>query len=351
MVNAFHIGKHEIGKEGSCFIIAEAGVNHNGKLDAAHELIDAAAAAGADAIKFQTWITERICAKGAKKAGYQEAQCPGESDQFTMLKKLELPYDWHPELQQHAQEKNLIFLSTPDEIESAVFLCQLGIPAIKIGSAELTNHIYLRQLAELGRPLILSTGMGTIGEIRSAIEAIRSKANLPLALLHCISAYPAPEEEMNLRCLETLRKEFGFPVGLSDHTIGSTTALVAVGVGIAILEKHLTLDKSATGPDHSSSANPAEFADLVSAVRKAETMLGDGVKTLAPCEANTRLAVRRTLVYTCDLPAGHALCLEDMEALRLGLNGFGPEDARKLEHKYLRRAVIARSTISERDFL
>jgi N,N'-diacetyllegionaminate synthase len=350
MVNAFHIGKHEIGRSRQCFIIAEAGVNHNGNLDTAHQLIEAAALAGADAVKFQTWITERICANGAKKAGYQEAQCPDESDQFTMLKKLELPYDWHPELQQHANERGLIFLSTPDEIESALFLCQLRIPAIKIGSAELTNHIYLRQLAELGKPLILSTGMGTIGEIWSAIEVIHSKAKLPLALLHCISAYPAPEKEMNLRCIDTLRREFGFPVGLSDHTTGSTTALVAVGVGIDILEKHLTLDKSAAGPDHSASANPAEFADLVSAVRKAETMLGDGVKTLAPSEANTRLAVRRTLVYACDLPAGHALRLEDIEALRIGVSGLGPEDAQNLERKNLRCAVHAGLPVSEKDF-
>ena len=351
MVNTFHIGKYEIGKDRPCFIIAEAGVNHNGKLNAAHELIDAAAAAGADAIKFQTWITERICAKGAKKAEYQEAQCPDESDQFAMLKKLELPYDWHAELQQHANEKNLIFLSTPDEIQSAIFLCKLGIPAIKIGSAELTNYPFLRQLAHLGKPLILSTGMGTLGEIRSALAVIRSVAELPLALLHCISAYPAPEDEMNLRCLATLRQEFGYPVGLSDHTMGSTTPIVAVGVGIDILEKHLTLDKSAAGPDHSASANPTEFADLVCAVRKAEKMLGDGVKALAASEVNTRFAVRRTLVYACDLPAGHALRLEDIEALRSGISGLGPEDAQNLERKHLRCAVHAGSPVSEMDFL
>lgn len=350
MVNTFQIGPLTIGPGHPCFIIAEAGVNHNGHLQTAHDLVDAAASAGADAVKFQTWITERLCTQGAKKAGYQEAQCPEEADQFTMLKKLELPYDWHSELQQHARDNGLVFLSTPDEIQSATFLCKLGIPAIKIGSAELTNHLYLRQLASLGKPLIISTGMGTLDEIRNAVAAIRSVAELPLALLHCISAYPAPEEEMNLRCLTTLRQEFGFPVGLSDHTMGCTTSILAVGVGIDILEKHLTLDKSALGPDHSASANPAEFADLVRSVRKAEKMLGDGVKALAPSEANTRAAVRRTLIYPRALPAGHALRLEDIEALRSGLSGLGPEDAQSLEHKHLRHAVNAGSAVSELDF-
>jgi len=347
----FHIGERIISSSQPCFIIAEAGVNHNGDRQTAHDLIDAAASAGVDAIKFQTWITARICAQGAKKAEYQEAQCPEEADQFTMLKKLELPYDWHSELQQHARDKGLVFLSTPDEIQSAAFLCKLGIPAIKIGSAELTNHLYLRQLASLGKPMILSTGMGTLGEIRNAVAAILSVAPLPIALLHCISAYPAPEEEMNLRCLATLRQEFGFPVGLSDHTMGSTTAIVAVGVGIDILEKHLTLDKLAFGPDHSASANPMEFADLVCAVRKAEKMLGDGMKRLAPSETATRAAVRRTLIYTCGLPAGHALRLEDMEALRTGLPGLGAEEVPRLDGKYLRRAVNAGSPVSEQDFV
>lgn len=348
---AIKIGTRAIGPGEPCFIIAEAGVNHNGDRQTAHDLVDAAASAGADAVKFQTWITERLCAQGAKKAGYQEAQCPEEADQFTMLKKLELPYEWHSELQQHARDKGLVFLSTPDEIQSATFLCKLGIPAIKIGSAELTNHLYLRQIAGLGKPLILSTGMGTLGEIRNAVAAIRSVAALPVALLHCISAYPAPEEEMNLRCLTTLRQEFEFPIGLSDHTMGSTTSIVAVGVGIDILEKHLTLDKLAAGPDHSASANPTEYAELVCAVRKAEKMLGDGVKALAPSEANTRAAVRRTLIYTCDLPAGHTLRLEDMEALRSGLSGLGPEDAQSLERKHLRRAVNAGSPVAELDFV
>ena len=350
MVSTFQIGRQIIGTGHPCFIIAEAGVNHNGNRQTAHDLIDAAASAGADAVKFQTWITERICARGAKKAAYQDVQCPEEADQFTMLKKLELPYEWHPDLQRHARDKGVAFLSTPDEIQSARFLCELGVPVIKIGSAELTNHLYLRQLASLGKPLILSTGMGTLDEIKAAVGVIHSVAQVPVALLHCISAYPAPEEEMNLRCLATLRQAFNTPVGLSDHTMGSVAAVVAVGAGMDILEKHLTLDKRAAGPDHSASADATEFAELVRTVRKAEGMLGDGVKKLAGSEVGTRAAVRRTLFYSRDLASGHALRLEDVEALRSGLSGLGPEDALSLERQRLRRSVNVGNPVSRADF-
>jgi N-acetylneuraminate synthase/N,N'-diacetyllegionaminate synthase len=346
----FRLGERKLGPGHPCFIIAEAGVNHNGSRQTAHDLVDAAASAGADAVKFQTWITERICAQGAKKAAYQDAQCPEEADQFTMLKKLELPYEWHPELQKRASEKGLMFLSTPDEIQSAKFLCELGVPAIKIGSAELTNHLYLRQLASLGKPLILSTGMGTLEEVRAAVAVIRSVGQVPVAMLHCVSAYPAPDEEMNLRCLVSLRQAFKTPIGLSDHTPGSVAAIVAVGVGMDILEKHLTLDKRAAGPDHSASADPTEFAELVRTVRKAERMLGDGIKAPAASEAGTRAAVRRTLLYTRDLASGHVLGFEDVEALRCGLCGLGPEDAPSLERQRLRRSVNAGSPVSRADF-
>jgi N,N'-diacetyllegionaminate synthase len=351
-MNNIHIeGSKTIGVNHPCFIIAEAGVNHNGNLRTAHDLIDSAASAGADAVKFQTWITELICARGAKKAEYQQQQCPEDADQFTMLKKLELPYEWHPELRDHAREKGLVFLSTPDEIQSARFLCKLGMPAIKIGSAELTNHHFLRQLADLGKPIILSTGMGTLDEIRNAVEIIKSTANVPLSLLHCLSAYPAPELEMNLRCIATLREVFKTPVGLSDHTQGSTAAIIAVGIGMNILEKHITLDHASAGPDHLASADPIEFSELVSHVRKAERMLGNGVKALSKSEVGIREAVRRTLLYVRDLDSEHILQLEDIEALRCGLPGISPENASSLANRRLARSVIAGTAVSESDFL
>ena len=313
--------------------------------------MDAAANAGADAVKFQTWITALVCSPGAKKATYQEMHCPDEADQFTMLKKLELPYDWHRELQQHARDRGIIFLSTPDDIQSARFLCELGVPAIKVGSAELTNLLYLRQLAALGKPLILSTGMGTLDEVRCAVEAIHSRATVPLALLHCVSAYPAPEDEMNLRCLTTLRREFDVPVGLSDHTMSSLAATVAVGLGMDLLEKHITLDHALPGPDHLASCEPDEFAEMVRIVRKAEATLGTGVKALASSELGTRSAVLRTLLYARDFSMGHVLADEDLESLRCGLAGLPPEAATRLTGKVLRHAVQAGTPVGESDLI
>jgi len=343
------IDGREIGIGQPCFIIAEAGVNHNGQLKLAHDLVDAAANAGADAVKFQTWITEKVVKPGARKAHYQQVQCPDESDQFALIKPLELRFEWHGELKQHAEERGLVFLSTADEIESARFLCTLGVPAVKIGSAELTNLPFLRQLGGLGKPLILSTGMGTLEDVRRAVEAIHSRATVPLALLHCVSAYPAPEEEMNLRCLTTLRREFDVPVGLSDHTMNSLAATAAVGLGMDILEKHITLDHALPGPDHSASSEPDEFAELVRTVRKVESMLGTGVKAPASSEMGTRAAVLRTLLYARDFPAGHMLVDEDMESLRCGLHGLPPEAATCLTGKVLRRAVQAGSPVGDND--
>lgn len=349
-MKTIEIAGRKIGAALPCFIIAEAGVNHNGRLQTAHDLVDAAATAGADAVKFQTWITERICAPGAKKAAYQETRCPDEADQFAMLKKLEMPYDWHPELQRHARERGVVFLSTPDDIQSARFLCDLGVPALKVGSAELTNLPFLRQLAALGKSLILSTGMGTGEEIREALAVIAAEAPVPVALLHCVSAYPAPEEELNLRCLATLRDEFCLPVGLSDHTAGSLAAAVAVGLGMAILEKHLTLDKQGPGPDHAASADPAGFAELVRTVRRAERMLGNGLKAPTASEADARATVRRTLLYAADLPAGHELEQSDVAALRCGMAGLGPEAILPLLGRRLKRAARAGTAVNLADF-
>jgi N-acetylneuraminate synthase/N,N'-diacetyllegionaminate synthase len=343
------IGDTSIGRGQPCFIIAEAGVNHNGDLQTAHQLVAAAAAAGANAVKFQTWITERICKPGAKKAQYQQQQCPYDDDQFAMLKRLELPYEWHAELKDHAERLGLIFLSTPDEIDSAHFLCQLGVPAIKVGSGELTNLPYLRQLAALGKPIILSTGMGHLSEVSRALEAVREAGHPPIALLHCVSAYPAPEEEMNLRAMTTLRDAFGVAVGLSDHTNGHTAAVMGVALGMCVLEKHLTLDRSMRGPDHAASADPADLTELVRMVRKAEVMLGTGEKRITSSEVNTRQVVARTLVYAVPVAAGQRVKEEDFEALRCGQPGLPPEAAARLVGRVLRRSVSRGDAVAEGD--
>ncbi len=350
MVEAFSIANHRIGPSKPAFIIAEAGVNHNGDLNTAYELVDAAAYAGADAVKFQTWVTEKLCAPGAPKAPYQQEEVGIEEDQFTMLKRLELPYEWHSSLQQRAIERGLIFLSTPDEIDSARFLVGIGVPALKIGSGEVTNHLFLRQLSRLGRPVLLSTGMSTLEEVEGAIAVLRTDGPLALALLHCVSAYPAPDAAMNLRCLATLQAKFQVPVGLSDHSMGTAAALIAVGVGMSLLEKHLTLDKRAPGPDHAASATPDEFRHLVSAVRAAEEMLGTGTKVPAVCEIDTRAAVRRSLHYSLDLFSGHPIALEDMVALRSGVEGLAPQIALTLEGRHLKKAASAGHSVALSDF-
>lgn len=351
MVGELCIDHFKVGNNGRAFIIAEAGVNHDGDLDKAHLLIDAAADAGADAIKFQTWVTELLCVPGAKKADYQKQGAIGE-DQFDMLKRLELPFDWHPELQEHAAQRNLVFLSTPDDMESARFLVSLGVPVIKVGSAELNNHSFLWDLALLGKPLILSTGMATGPEVGAAVSTLRAcKPNLPFALLHCVSAYPAPENELNLRCIQNLRKNFHVPVGFSDHTMGDAAALVAAGLGMDILEKHLTLDRTASGPDHYASADPQQFERLVNNIRAAEQMLGDGEKRVAAAEMDARRTVRRVVFYARDLSGGHILSPSDLIALRSGEFGLGPEQLPTLEGRVLSRSVNKTTPVLPEDLV
>lgn len=344
------IAGRRIGAGNPCFVIAEAGVNHNGDRALAHALVDAAADAGADAVKFQTWVTEKICKPGAPKADYQIAQTGADDDQFTMLKSLELPYAWHAELKEHADRRAILFLSTPDEIDSARFLRDLGVAAIKVGSAELTNLPFLRALARLGKPMIVSTGMGTLAEVGEALAAIREVAAVPVSLLHCLSAYPAPEEEMNLRAIVTMREAFGVPVGLSDHTTSAMAATIAVALGGSIVEKHLTIDRHLPGPDHAASADPEEFRAFVLAIRQAERMLGTGVKQPAPSEMNTRATVRRTLLYGASLPALHVVGEDDLVALRCGIAGLQPSAMTQFIGKTIRRAVSEGSPVSPADF-
>lgn len=270
-----------------CFIIAEAGVNHNGSLDLALKLVDAAVAAGADAVKFQTFRADRLVTLHAPKAAYQSETTGGAESQFEMLRKLELDERGHRALVDHCASRGIAFLSTPFDEESADILETLGVPAYKLPSGELTNLPFLRHVAQKKRPMIMSTGMATMEEVGKAVEAVRIAECTDLILLHCVSAYPADPADVNLRAMATLAESFGVPVGYSDHTLGIEVALAAVAMGACILEKHFTLDRSLPGPDHRISAEPAELATLVASARKVEAALGNGVKRPSLSEADT----------------------------------------------------------------
>jgi N-acetylneuraminate synthase/N,N'-diacetyllegionaminate synthase len=309
------VGDRTLGAGNPCFVIAEAGVNHDGDVSVAHALIDAAAYAGADAVKFQTWRTELVVRPGMRTADYQRANM-GAEDQHAMLRALELPYEAHYALREHATAVGLMFLSTPDEIESARFLAALGVPAIKIGSGDLDNHLLLAQVAALGRPMLVSTGMAEMHEVTAALDVIADHGAPPVALFHAVSDYPARVEDMNVRALRTLRDAYNVPVGLSDHAVGPEAMLAAVGIGLSLWEKHITLDTGRHGPDHAASLDPREFARQVRLLRDAERALGDGVKRPRVRELATRPVVRKRLHLAHALPAGHALTADDLVALR-----------------------------------
>ena len=324
--------------EGPAFLIAEAGVNHNGDLDLARRLVDAAADAGADAVKFQTFRTDALVSEGAPKARYQVETTGGGESQRAMLTRLELSREAHAALRDRAVRRGLVFFSTPFDEASADLLAELGVELLKVPSGEVTNLPLLRHLAAKRRPILLSTGMCTLEEVATAVDTLRAAGDPPLAILHCVSAYPAPAADTNLRAMDTLRARFDVPVGLSDHTLGIEIALAAVARGAAVLEKHLTLDRALPGPDHRASLEPADFAALVRGARAIEAALGDGIKRPMPSELDTRAVARRSLVAARALPAGHRLTREDIAVKRPG-SGIPPGELDNVVGRRLARAV------------
>lgn len=320
------------------FVIAEAGVNHNGDPALAAELVRAAKRAGADAVKFQTFTAEKLVSKEAAKAPYQKKNSPGAADQLSLIRPLELSEAAHRELQGVARAEGIVFLSTPFDEESADLLERLDIPLYKIPSGEITNKRLLTHVARKGRPMILSTGLSTLEEVARAVGWIREVSQAPLTLLHCVTEYPAPPEQSNLRSLETMRRAFGLPVGWSDHTPGIETAIAAAALGARVVEKHLTLDRGLPGPDHKASLEPAAFAAMVRAIRLTTAALGDGIKRPAPCEEPNRAAARRSLVAARALSAGHVLSEGDLAAKRPG-NGIAPFRCEEVVGRKLARAV------------
>jgi N-acetylneuraminate synthase/N,N'-diacetyllegionaminate synthase len=338
----------EIGSSAQCFVIAEAGVNHNGDVTLAHRLIDAAADVGANAIKFQTFDADNLASPNARKAEYQARSTGTEESQLEMLRRLELSRAAYPDLIRHAHERNLVFLSSPFDEASADFLEQLGVCAFKIPSGEITNLPFLGRIARKGRPLLISTGMCQLEEVVQAVEAVRLNGNPNIVLLHCVSCYPADPGDCNLLAMQTLRNRFGVPVGWSDHTLGTSVAVAAVALGACLLEKHLTLDKTMAGPDHQSSLQPNEFQSLVVSIREVERALGDGVKRPALGEHSTAIAARKSLCAARDLSPGHVLREEDFVARRPG-SGISPAKLDELVGRVLTLPRRTGECIKEQD--
>ena len=306
-MSPLQIGSRAIGAAGRWFVLAEAGINYNGDPARAHRMLDLAAEAGADAIKFQTFKASNVVTETAPKANYQLAATGAAESQLDMLAKCELSAAIYAELQAHATERGLVFLSTPFDEESVDLLVAMKVPVLKIPSGEITNFPFLEYLARAGLPLILSTGMSTLAEVRAAIDALRAGGNRSLAALHCVSNYPAAPEDANLRAIVTMRETLDVPVGFSDHTLGIEAALAAVALGGCIIEKHLTLDRSLPGPDHTASLEPADFTAMVRGIRTIEKALGHGRKEPAASEANTTAIARRSLTAARDLLPGEVL--------------------------------------------
>ena len=348
-MTGFRIGERPLGPEAPCFVIAEAGINHNGSPDLARQLVDLAHEAGADAVKFQTFQAERLVSPDAPKARYQIANTNGAESQLEMLKSCQLSYEDFTGLFDYCRHKGIVFLSTPFDAASLDFLVELGVPALKIGSGEVTNLPLLAQAARTGLPVILSTGMSNLAEVEAAVRTLRAGGCDRLAVLHCTSNYPAKPADANLRAMDTLAETFGVPVGYSDHTEGIAVSLASVALGAKVLEKHFTLDRSLPGPDHLASVGPEELKALVAGVRIVEQSLGSGSKEPCKSEDNTREVARRSLFTARDLAAGAVLRPEDLIALRPG-TGIPPTE---MESVCGRQAVrdLAAGTMLQREHL
>ena len=302
------------------YIIAEAGVNHNGQLDFALKLCDAAKEAGVDCVKFQTWQTEKIVTRKAEKATYQsENTNNAEESQFDMLKKLELSYEDFRLVQEHCNKIGIDFLSTPDEEYSLAFLMnELHLPLIKIGSGEVTNIPYLRQMASYHKPIILSTGMATLAQVAMAYDTLIAAGAPMVSLLHCTTNYPCPKNEVNLRAMQTMKEAFKCTVGYSDHTMGTEIPIAAVTMGAEIIEKHFTLDRNMDGPDHKASLEPHELKYMVDCIRNIEVALGDGIKRPNPSEVEISKVVLKSIVAKVPINKGETLTANNMTIKRAG---------------------------------
>jgi N,N'-diacetyllegionaminate synthase len=340
------IGQHRIGAGKPVFVIAEAGVNHNGDLKKACRLVEVATEAGADAVKFQSFRADRLVLPGTAKMGYQRKNT-GRGTQWEMLKKLELSESAQAHLAELCRKNGILFLSSPFDEECALFLFQLGVPAFKIPSGELTNHPLLERIAGWRKPIFLSTGMATLNEVRSALHVIRRAGNPPLVLFHCVSVYPSMPKESNLKAMATMARVFRVPVGFSDHSEGTAVALAAVALGACAIEKHFTLDRSLVGPDHRASLNPLELKVMIKSIRAVTQAQGDGVKRPVSREKETALAVRKSLVTLQKVSRGDILQRSMVGALRPG-TGLAPGLLGQVIGRRVRCDIPAMTLLSEK---
>ena len=320
--NNVMIGGKRVGE--SVLIIAEAGVNHNGSLKRALKMVDEARQAGADAVKFQTFVTERLVSSEAPKADYQKKRARGRT-QYDMLKPLELSPQDFAAIAERARRRRILMLSSAFDEESANLLEDLGVAAYKAGSGELTNIPLLEHIAKKGKPVLLSTGMGTLDEIEEAVSAIRAQGNNQIVILHCVSSYPSRAQDSNLRAMHLLRKRFGVAVGFSDHTEGVEVALAAAALGAVVIEKHFTLSRKLPGPDQKASLEPTEFRAMVQGIRVIEEALGKPVKEPTPEELKMRLVARRSLVASMNIPKDQVITRQ-MVAIKRPGTGIPPKE-------------------------
>ena len=343
------IGNKLIGEREPCFIIAEVGVNHNGKLSLAKKLVDVAKEANVDAVKFQTFKTKDVVTKKARLIKYQKKNMGQDESQLEILKKLELKYQDFKTLKNYADRKKIIFLSTPDTEEDADFLENL-VHAYKIGSSDVINYPLLERIAKKKKPIILSTGMSTLNEVREAVKVIKKQGNNKIVLLHCTTNYPCPLEEVNLRAMQTLKKEFDLPVGYSDHTLGMIVPITAVALGAQVLEKHFTLSRDSLGPDHKASLEPKELKEMVIAIRKAEKALGVGIKKPTKSEEKIKGDARKSIVAMINIPKNTKITENMLIIKRPGI-GIEPKYLNKIVGKRARRDIKKDTLINFKDLL
>jgi N,N'-diacetyllegionaminate synthase len=328
-MHEIRIGERRIAADAPALLIAEIGVNHNGSLELAKRMIVEAGRAGADCVKFQTFKAERVVTRGARKAQYQLSSTDPSESQFEMLRKLELPEAFYPELLAVCRQEGVLFLSTPYSEEDVDLLAKYGVPAYKVASAMCVEPVFLRRVGREGKPVILSTGMATLGEVEEGVRALREGGSRDIILLQCTTDYPARLEDANLRAMRTLADSFGLPVGFSDHTQTSTASVLSVGLGGRLIEKHFTTDKSLPGPDQATSADPKEFAQLVRAVREVEVVLGNPIKGPSERERVNALGMRRSVVSRTAISAGTKITAEMLTCKRPA-TGIAPRDLESL---------------------
>ena len=344
------IAGRKVGSGQPCFIIAEAGVNHNGDPQLAKRLVDVAAEAGADAVKFQTFKAELVMSATASKAAYQLQITDPDESQIEMAKRFELPFEAFRDLQAYCHQRGVLFLSTPFDHESIDFLDSLDVPAFKVPSGEINNFLFLEHIARKGKPIILSTGMSYLSEVDEAVRVICNAGNGQLVLLHCVSNYPANPADANLRAMQTMATAFQVPVGYSDHTLGIEVALAAVALGACVIEKHFTLDRNLPGPDHKASLEPRELGALVKGIRTVQGALGDGRKVPVPSEENTRQVARRSLVLEQDVIEGELIEARMLSALRPS-GGIPPNLIGLVVGRRAARAMKAGTMLSWQDLI